>query len=166
MARPTKPATILKMEGKSHKTKAELAFREQGESALLTGYKITESAEVKENPVAHAEFQRVTMLMEQIGKNDELYGSATRRYCLSSAELVETRKEIADLVKTKGETDDIELKMKMDNTILRLKQYTQQLKNELTKFENDNGMTMASSLRMIPKKPEKATNPILEALSV
>jgi len=37
MSRPPKPYKLLKMEGKSNKTKAELKQRKQAEEAVLTG---------------------------------------------------------------------------------------------------------------------------------
>lgn len=42
MGRPSKPAELLKSEGKSHRTKQELAFRKQQEEATLTGKKLEE----------------------------------------------------------------------------------------------------------------------------
>ena len=40
MPTPTKPFSVLKSEGKSHRSKAELKVREQGEKALQTSQKI------------------------------------------------------------------------------------------------------------------------------
>ena len=37
MARPSKPASVIKLEGKSHRTKKELRNREQAENSLLSG---------------------------------------------------------------------------------------------------------------------------------
>lgn len=47
MARPAKPASVIKLEGKSHRTKKELRTREQAENSLLSGTKLKESEEVK-----------------------------------------------------------------------------------------------------------------------
>ena len=55
MARPSKPASVIKLEGKSHRTKKELRNREQAENSLLSGMKLKESEEVKNNPKAHQE---------------------------------------------------------------------------------------------------------------
>ena len=40
MARPSKSVAVLKKEGKSHRTKAELAAREAAEQECLTGRKL------------------------------------------------------------------------------------------------------------------------------
>lgn len=48
MGRPSKPAELLKSEGKSHRTKQELAFRKQQEEATLTGKKLEEPRAVKD----------------------------------------------------------------------------------------------------------------------
>ena len=47
MPTPTKPANVIRLEKKSHRTKKELASRENAEKALLTGEKLKERKEVK-----------------------------------------------------------------------------------------------------------------------
>ena len=56
MGRPSKPAELLKSEGKSHRTKQELAFRKQQEEATLTGKKLEEPRAIKDLKIAHATF--------------------------------------------------------------------------------------------------------------
>ena len=56
MPTPSKPVSVIKMEGRSHRTKKELRQREKAESALLTGISLVESPEVKKNKAAHKEF--------------------------------------------------------------------------------------------------------------
>ena len=63
MARPAKPANVIKIEGKSHRTKKELRAREQAEKSLLSGVKLKESAEVKKHPRAHQELLRMKKLL-------------------------------------------------------------------------------------------------------
>ena len=36
MARPSKPASVIRLEGKSHRTKKELRTRKQAEESLLS----------------------------------------------------------------------------------------------------------------------------------
>lgn len=50
--RPPKPVTLIKLEGKSHRTKAELEAREKAEKQLLTGQKMKAWPEVRENKLA------------------------------------------------------------------------------------------------------------------
>ena len=40
MPTPTKPANVIRLEKKSHRTKKELASRENAEKTLLTGEKL------------------------------------------------------------------------------------------------------------------------------
>ena len=49
MPTPPKPFSVLKSEGKSHRTKKELKLREQGEKALSTGTALKARNEVKKN---------------------------------------------------------------------------------------------------------------------
>ena len=86
MPTPAKPVNVIRMEGKSHRTKRELKSRENAEKRLLTGEKLKERKEVKSDPVAHKEFLRIKKLLEKIEKNDDLYSSVINRYCQLYAE--------------------------------------------------------------------------------
>ena len=87
MARPSKSAEILESEGKSHRTKAEIEQRKAAEAAVLTGIKMSESPEVKVDPVAHAEFRRVKKILTAAGKFDALYEAVINDYCLAKSDI-------------------------------------------------------------------------------
>ena len=86
MPTPPKPVKVIEMEGKSHRTKKELAQRKRAEEELLTGIRMEEKPEVEANKEAHKEFQHLKKLLAQIGKDDDLYGNAINRYCIMTAE--------------------------------------------------------------------------------
>ena len=65
MGRPSKPAAVIEAEGKSHRTKAELECRKAAEDAVLSHEPLFERAEVRQNKLAHAEFKRVSKLMDR-----------------------------------------------------------------------------------------------------
>ena len=88
MPRPAKSASIIKLEkNKDHRTKREIASRERAEKALLTGKMMLETAEVRNDKVAHLEFLRLKPLLKAIDKFDEIYGAPVRRYCLNKSKL-------------------------------------------------------------------------------
>ncbi len=89
MPTPCKPVSVLRSEGKSHRTEKELAKRQAGEDALSTGKSLRERHEVKQNPEAHREFLRVNGLLKIIGKNDALVEGSVNRYCQITAEIIE-----------------------------------------------------------------------------
>lgn len=89
MPTASKSADIIRMEGKSHRTKKELRQREQAEKALLTGIPLKERQEVKDNEIAHKEFLRLKKLLEKINKFDDMYGAVINRYCILYAETKE-----------------------------------------------------------------------------
>ena len=89
MPTPTKPFSVLKSEGKSHRTKAELKVREQGEKALQTSQKIKPKKEVKKNKIAYKEFKRIVSLLDNIDKSDALYENVINRYAMLYAECYE-----------------------------------------------------------------------------
>lgn len=179
MGRPSKPAELLKSEGKSHRTKQELAFRKQQEEATLTGKKLEEPRAVKDLKIAHATFLKTRRLLDAINKNDELYSAATCRYCTNTqkladaeesiqvlkTELEELRESRSSYVENKAIPDYYRMLTKLEDTITRKEQIAAGIRKELTDFEKENCMTIASSLRSIAKQPEKKANPLLEALA-
>lgn len=168
------------MEGRSHRTKRELRQREAAESALLTGIPLRETAETRENKIAHKEFLRITKLLARIEKNDDLYGAMINRYCILYAEnkefeqkrerfyqqLCEFQEKAEELI-DKGEMTYKELyqiENSMQKNLISLDRQVQAKRRMMADIEKENVMTIASSLRSIPKKPEKKTNPLKEAL--
>ena len=171
MPTPSKPVNVIRLEGKSHRTKRELAEREKAEEQLLTGKILKERKEVKENEIAHKEFVRIQKLLKNIEKNDDLY-SAT----INSLEFIEKREmmyqQMIDLEEDKEsfrDRDDLttyyKLQAQMQKSLLALDRQVQAKRKMLLDIEKENIMTIASSLRSVPKKAEKKMNPLLEALN-
>ena len=180
MPTPPKPAKVIEMEGKSHRTKKELAQRKRAEEELLTGIRIKERPEVKANEEAHREFLHLKKLLAKIGKDDDLYGNAINRYCIMTAEcsdlyqmqeesriaLAEFRKQCGDLITT-GEINAAEAYKIQDSMEKNYQKYSQLLtakRKALADAEKENSMTIVSALRSIPKTTEKKSNPLMEAL--
>ncbi len=185
MSRPPKPYKLLKMEGKSNKTKAELKQRKQAEEAVLTGVALKERPEVREDPIAHKEFLRVRKLLRTIEKDDDIYGPVINRYCLLQAECIEfeQKKEehysLIDKITNDHEKamDDmapgdraaylIEYTKSIDRlsrNIINLDKQIQTKRRMLFDIEKENIMTIASALRSIPKEVKQEENPLLKAL--
>ena len=187
MPTPAKPFKVLTTENKSHRTKAELKMREEGEKALSTEIELKERKEVKQNKVAHKEFKRIEKLLKNIGKNDAIYEAVINRYCLLQAEcfdLEERREEFYKLIfDLKAEMTSVTDKMDYDEDIATYKlEYAKAIaritssmmsidkqitskRKMLLDIEKENVMTIASALRCIPKKDDKeADNPLLKVL--
>lgn len=186
MSRPPKPFSVISSEKKSHRTKAELKQREQGESALATGTALKARSEVKSNPVAYKEFMRLNKLLKSIGKNDAIYEGVINRYCViygECFELEERREEFHNLIKEirstfKDFTDEMPVEERASWLIEladRLGRITASMNNidkliqtkrkMLFDIEKENILTIAAALRSIPKKEEKKKNKLLEALN-
>lgn len=185
MARPSKPAAVIKTEKKSHRTKAELEARENAENGLLSNKKLQERKEVKENKTAHSEFQRVSKLMKAIGKDDALYSSGINTYCLLYAEIGNLTEQIKALDKT-GDmlresferlVDDPESGIEPETIIQFEKSFTRLISQKLNissmidkkrkmmlDIDKENVMTISAALRSIPKQPETKENPIYAIL--
>lgn len=190
MPTPTKPFKVLATEKKSHRTKAELKTREEGEKSLSTDIELKERKEVKQNKIAHKEFKRIIQLLENIDKNDAIYEAVINRYCLLQAEcfdleerreecynlISKLREEEKELIEELKDRDDIEGLLdykleyakslaKMMATMLSIDKQVQAKRKMLLDIEKENVMTIASALRCIPKKEDKdADNPLLKVL--
>ena len=173
MPTPPKPFTVLSAEKKSHRTKAELNQRKKEEEALITGEKLKERREVRENEIAHKEFIRVNKLLKKIEKNDAIYEAVINRYCLLQAECVdfeikiESTNERLETMDDDAELDcDVRYRLICDlsKTLVNLDKQLQAKRKMLFDLEKENIMTIASSLRSIPKKVDSKANPLLQAL--
>ena len=177
MPTPPKPFKVLSNEKKSHRTKAELKARQEGEESLSTDTSIKERTEVRENKFAHKEFKRIVKLLEKIDKNDAIYEVVINRYCLLQAECLEfeekREKFFDDMIKLDEqyeEDDDFSLKEyyslinNMQKHIVDLDKQIQAKRKMLLDIEKENVMTIASALRSIPKKAENDDNPLLKVL--
>lgn len=173
--RPSKPVKILEMEGRSHRTKKELLQRKRGEEATLSGRKLIESKEVKENPEAHKEFRILVRLLDSVEKNDALYSEVINRYCLLKAECTSliARRDALSLAaeelpshKEEMEYEDyIKAMTSTSKSIIALDKQVQDKRRMMFSIERENIMTIASALRSVPKQPEKKSNPLMEALN-
>lgn len=176
MARPAKPVAVLKAEGKSHRTKAELEKRKKEEAAFATGTPLKEKPETKKNLIAHKEFKRVTKLLTEIGKCDALYENIINRYCMIYAEcrgyeemrdgLLTDLAHLVDAFK-EGEVEFLvylEKKNGITGSVNAIDRQLQTKRKMLMDIEKENIMTVASVLRNIPKTEEPDENPLLIAL--
>lgn len=180
MARPSKPVLVLENERKSHRTKAELQKRKEEEAKLLSGMEMKERKEVRENKEAHKEFARLKKLMKNIEKNDALYEAVINRYAMILAECKDFEekregfyKDLQELTENKEEmlyNEGISLsgyyKMKntMQKNVIDLDRQVQAKRKMLLEIEKENVMTIAASLRSIPKKDDKEDDPLLRVL--
>lgn len=167
MGRLPKTATQLRLEGKSHKTKAELAQREQAEQAWRTGWPIECTDEIKADPVAMAEFERVTAILTVYGTNDELFGNRVRRYCTTTSELYSIWDEIKKLQRLAIEHANDKQGPVYDKLADKFERHGLRLCAELREFEHEYGMTVVSSMQMgKAKKEPSAADPLLDILGM
>lgn len=185
MPTPPKPINVIKSEGKSHVTKKQIKQRESAEKATLSGMKITERPEVKNNATAHKEFKRVTKLLDILDKNDAVYESVINRYCLIQAECSDLEEQMEYFhilvreLKLSWKNDLSELDIatiadyhikfskemiKLKNGILKLDLALQAKRRMLFDIEKENIMTIAAALRSIPKQEVPEEDPLLKVL--
>ncbi|MDO5346546.1 MAG: hypothetical protein Q4E91_12485 [Lachnospiraceae bacterium] len=181
MPTPPKPAKVLEMEKRSHRTKKEIAQRKKAEAGLLTGVTLKEKKEVRENQTAHREFLRLKKLLKTIEKDDDLYGETINRYCILIAEcedfqqkrermyqqLCDFQNHMNELVEREEMSwkEAYSLEATMQRGLISMDKQVQTKRRMLLDMEKENIMTIASSLRSVPKKTESKKNALKEALS-
>lgn len=179
MSRPPKPVAVLKSEGRSHRTKSELAVRQAAEEANLTGIKLQEEKQTKNDPDAHRQWLRITKRMRLIGHDDDLYGPIINRYCRILSEEKSflimrdgIGQDILDLQNQREayfQGDDAKTYFKqllsLQNNMISLDRQIQTKRKMLLDIEKESILTVASSLRSIPKTPEAAADPLAAALA-
>lgn len=175
MARPSKPAKLIAIEGKSHRTKKELAHRQAKENETISGLPMKETPGVKKNPVAHKVFQSTRKMLKAIGKDDTLYSAVVNRYAMISAEvqkleesrslLQETLSEISEHKAEFAEfTEYLNAVSQNQKLLLDIDKQLKAKRQQLFSIEKESCMTIASALRSIPKAPETKTSALKEAL--
>lgn len=174
MARPSKSAKVIQLEGNAHRTKAELAVRAAAEEGTLSGNGMRERSDVRLNLVAHKEFRRLRKLFRAIDKDDELYSQAINDYCLIHAECVAIQSKIdrieEDLEYLEARRDEMEaddyfrLRSELYDKELKFSAQLDRKRDRKRAIEDKNLMNIQSALRSIPKAPETKTSALREAL--
>lgn len=166
MARPAKPVALIRQTNKtSRRTKRELAVRERGEKSLLTGEPLKMNAEVKANPEARKEFRRIRKLLGAIDKDDNLYSAQINRYSMLSVEVSTLAARKAKLEAAADECENPKDSIALYKLVNDCDRELMAKRKMMMDIEKENVMTIAAALRNIPKKQDKAKNPLLEALS-
>lgn len=180
---PAKPYAILKNEKKSHRTKAELELRKKGEEELTTGIEMKARTEVKKNKIAYKEFKRINKLLKNINKNDSLYESVLNRYSMLYSEckefeekrevfyknIIKLEENFTELTDEAGEMtlkEYFNTQTNLENLLISIDKQIQSKRKMMLDIEKENVMTIASSLRSIPKKEnQNKKDPLLKILS-
>ncbi len=169
MARPSKSLDNMS----KNLTKGEEQRRRRAEKAALSGIAIREWPEVKADEEAHKEFRRVKKLLAAVGKDDAMYEAVINDYCAYKGDIERYRryrediqKDLDDFINEDGvdPSDRYKIKVKMRDEIFACDNQISKLQKKRFDIEKETGFTVASALRSIPKKREKAENPLLKVL--
>lgn len=183
MPQVPKPASILKLDNSPKLSKEEIRMREKYEQSLLTGERMVMSPAVKADPIASKIFKRTVKLLEKIEKNDALYENSVNRYVLLLAEqehltnrkttLEQSLESLYTSLNDASDEGDLEKVASigravgdLQKTITAIDRSLNTKRNQSFALEKENLMTVASSLRAIPKRkkdmpPEDKQTPFM-----
>lgn len=164
--RPSKPVQLLKIEGKSHRTKEELEHREKMEKSLYTGTTFKESTAVKEDPIAHKEFLRLKKLYKSIQYVDGLDEQVINRYCMMVSQEKAMQKFIEKMNEDIDRCEDFSDRLNLYKTISGATAKLVQVRNMLIKLEDRLFLNPTARIKSIPKTPteEKKNSPMADFL--
>ena len=119
---------------------------------------------MRSDPVAMKEFRRVRDLLNTIGKNDALYSAQMNRYCLLVSEIRQLEERKKKMEKHADAADNPKDAAALYKLIAGCDRDIMSIRRMMMNIERENVMTVAAALRSIPKKPDKAKNPLLQIL--
>lgn len=148
-----KPVNLLRLEGRGHRTKAELDYRERGEKALSAGGAIGETEQVRADHVAHAEFQRLKRLYAKIEFVEALDQQIINRYCLEVANTHQLQDMLGRLNADLTGVDLFEERVRLYDLIHKANVAMHKSKELLLKYEDRLFLNPAARIRAVPKMP-------------
>lgn len=151
--RPSKPVQLIKLEGKSNRTKAELEHREKMEKSLYTGTTFRESPAVKSDPIAHKEFLRLRKLYKHIQYVDGLDEQIINRYCSMLSQEHKMQERLDALDDMVEEAEDFDKKMELFSHINTATTKLKQTRDMLLKLEDRLFLNPTARVKSIPKTP-------------
>lgn len=151
MPRPSKPAALLRVEGASHLSKAELDRREAAEKALQASGTFAELPAVSQDITAHTEFLRLKKLFADIAFVGALDTQIINRYCLEVSGLAAQRQRITDIRNDLENTDDLAERIKLYELQNRAQIALGKIEDRLLKLEDRLFLTPIARIKAIPK---------------
>lgn len=150
-----KPTNLLRLEGKGHRTKAEMEYRERGEKALQTSPIFFESPQVRNDKIAHLELLRLRRLFAKIELVDALDQQVINRYCLEVSNTYKLQDMLERLDGELDEAKEFEDRLKVYDLIHKANVAVAKNKELLLKYEDRLFLNPAARIRAVPKTPPK-----------
>lgn len=155
MARPSKPVDLILQEGnKVHLTKAEIDHRRKMEKALSSGdSRITETAQVKADEVAHSEFMRLKRLFKDNNYVEALDSQIINRYCLEISEQHQLQNQLDQLHTDLTRVDEPGDRIKLHDLIHKTTMSIYKSTDLLLKMEDRLFLNPSTRIKAVPKTP-------------
>ncbi|WP_025692638.1 hypothetical protein [Paenibacillus zanthoxyli] len=152
--RPSKPTQLIKLEGKSHRTKRELEHREKAEKSLYTGTTFKESPAVKGDPEAHRVFLWLKKLYKKIQYVDGLDEQVINRYCMLVSQEQALAKMMDRMRMDIDEVEEAEDRIRIYESIAGVTDKVMKTREMLMKLEDRLFLNPTGRIKAIPKQPE------------
>ena len=152
----SKSTELLLLEGKSHLTKAEIAYRQSVEKYLSTKDNMFfEQPRVKADKIAHQEFMRLRRLYGKIEFVESLDQQIINRYCLEVSSTQQLQDVLARLSIDLDVAAAMEDRLRIYDLIHKVNVAMSKNKEMLLKLEDRLFLNPAARLKAVPKTPPK-----------
>ena len=156
MPTPSKSTELLLLEGKSHLTKAEIAYRQSVEKYLSTKDNMFfEQPRVKADKIAHQEFMRLRRLYGKIEFVEALDQQIINRYCLEVSNTQQLQAVLDRLYIDLDVVKQMEDRLRIYDLIHKAGIAMNKNKELLLKYEDRLFLNPATRLKAVPKTPPK-----------
>jgi phage terminase small subunit len=156
-----KPTNLLLLEGKGHRTKAEIAHRKAAEKAMQTQPMFSESPQVRADKIAHLEFLRLRRLYAKMKFElvDALDQQVINRYCLEVSSTYQLQEMVARLTADLDAVEEFSDRLKVYDLIHKANVALSKNKEMLIKLEDRLFLNPVARIRAVPKTPPKEEKP-------
>lgn len=160
MPTPSKSTELLLLEGKSHLTKAEIAYRQSVEKFLSTkDGMFYEQPQVKADKIAHEEFMRLRRLYAKMELAEALDQQIINRYCLEVSDTHQLHGQLGRLIADLDMAKDPEARIRLYDLINRTHVALCKNKDMLIKLEDRLLLNPVARLKAVPKTPPREEKP-------
>ena len=153
--RPGKPTDLILLEGKDHRTKAEIEARRKKERGLRSGADYRTNEKVKANPEAMKMFRKLKKLYKSIDYVEGLDENIINRYCLLTAEAGEMEKLLERMDNDVDKCEKPSQMVSMYKAISGLEGNLNRARDMLLKMEDRLFLNPTARVKNVPKKPEE-----------
>lgn len=161
MSRPKSNYLVLLQNNNKQKfSKEELEKLKEQQESNFTNEPIVKFQEVKDDPYANKQFNRILKLFKIIGRNDSLFTNSLNRLCIMYSEekrLIKLRNSLEETVTeyAASPNKDWNTFQSLNAQLIQTEKLLNTRRNQILQLERCLGLTIDSAMRFTPTKQKE-----------